>query len=148
MASGKGNTNAAGILQAIYQAVFTDLSTLLANAGSPATDLYVSLHTANPTAAGNQGSFEAAYTGYARQAIARSAVGFTLTSETITNAAAVTFPASSTGPETETYVGIGLSGTTGDSGTLLWFGQLTSPLVVNNGITPSIPIGDLAITEA
>ena len=40
MASGKGNTNAAGLLQAIYQAVFTDLSTLLANAASPGTTLY------------------------------------------------------------------------------------------------------------
>jgi hypothetical protein len=148
MASGKSNTNAAGILQAIYQATFTDLSTLLANAGSPATNLYVSLHTANPGATGNQGTSEAAYTGYARVAVARTSSGWTLTAESITNAAAITFGASTSGPETETYVGIGLSGTTHDTGTLLWFGALTSSLIVNPGITPSIAAGQLSITES
>ena len=75
MASGKGNTNAAGLLQAIYQAVFTDLSTLLANAASPGTNLYISLHKANPGATGNQSTSEATYgggTGYARVAVART----------------------------------------------------------------------------
>ncbi|MGB8834040.1 MAG: hypothetical protein WCC95_17960 [Candidatus Sulfotelmatobacter sp.] len=148
MASGKGNTNAAGILQAIYQATFSDLSTLLANSASPATNLYVSLHTANPGAAGNQGTSEAAYTNYARVAVVRTNVGWTLTGETITNASVINFPASGSGPETETYVGIGLSGSAHDSGTLLWFGALTSSLVVNSGITPSIAASALSITEA
>jgi hypothetical protein len=146
MASGKGNTNAAGILQAIYQAVFTDLSTLLANAGSPLTTLYVSLHTANPGATGNQSTSEAAYTSYARQAVARTTGGWTLTSETITNAAAINFPAATGGSETETYVGIGTASS--GSGILLWFGALTSPLAVSSGITPVIAIGQLSITEA
>ncbi len=148
MASGKGNTNAAGILQAIYQATFSDLSTLLQNAGSPATNLYVSLHTANPGATGNQGTSEAAYTSYARVAVARTTGGWSLSGETITNIATINFPAAAGGSESETYVGIGLSGSAHDSGTLLWFGQLTSPLAVSSGITPSIAASQLSITEA
>src|SRR5271157_196176 len=50
MASGKGNTNAFGYLKAVYQAVFSDLTTLWQNSGSPATPLFISLHTANPGA--------------------------------------------------------------------------------------------------
>ena len=86
MASGKGNTNAAGLLQAIYQATFTDLNTLLANSASPLTNLYVSLHTANPGAGGAQNTSEAVYTSYARVAVARSTGGWTLSGETISNA--------------------------------------------------------------
>ena len=156
MASGKGNTNAAGILQAIYQATFTDLSTVLANAASPITNIYVSLHTADPfTTAGSgtigtQNASEATYgggTGYARVAVARTTGGWTLTNETITNASAITFGACLGGSgETETYVGIGTAST--GTGILLWYGQLTSSLAVSNGITPSIASGSLSITES
>jgi hypothetical protein len=150
MASGKGNTNAFGYLKAVYQAVFTDLSTIWQNAGSPATNLYISLHTANPGATGTQSTSEATYgggTGYARVAVVRSSAGFTITNETITNAAIITFGACVGGTgETETYVGIGTASS--GAGILLWFGQLTTPLAVSGGITPSIAIGALSITEA
>ena len=142
----KGNINAAGILQAVYQAVFTDLSTLLANAASPATNLYISLHTAALSAGSSQNTSEAAYTSYARVAVARTTGGWTLTGETITNAAAINFPAATGGSETETYVGIGLASS--GAGTLLWFGALTQSLAVSNGITPSIALGALSITES
>ena len=146
MASGKGNTNAFGYLKAVYQAVFSDLSTLWQNSGSPATNLYISLHTANPGAGGSQNTSEAAYTSYARVAVARTSGGWTITGETITNAAVINFPTATGGSETETYVGVGLASS--GAGTLLWFGQLTSSLAVSNGITPSIAIGALSITEA
>jgi hypothetical protein len=149
MASGKGNTNAFGYLKAVYQAVFTDLSTIWQNAGAPATNLYISLHTANPGATGTQSTSEATYgggTGYARVAVARTTGGFTITSETITNAAVINFGACVGGTgETETYVGIGTAPS--GAGILLWFGQLTSSLAVSNGITPSIAAGALSITE-
>src|SRR5208337_1457981 len=122
MASGKGNTNAFGYLKAVYQAVFTDLSTIWQNAGSPATNLYISLHTANPGATGTQSTSEATYgggTGYARVAVIRTSAGFTITNETITNAAAINFGACVGGTgETETYVGIGTASS--GPGILLW----------------------------
>ena len=147
MASGKDNNNSIGFLSMIYQAVQTaDMVGIFRNDAAPLTNLYVSLHTANPGAGGAQNTSEAAYSGYARQAVVRTSAGWTLTGETITNAAAITFPAASSGPETETYVGIGtlVSG----AGVLLWFGQLTAPLVVNNGISPNIAIGQLSVTES
>jgi hypothetical protein len=150
MASGKGNTNSAGLLAAIYQAVFTNLTTFLANSASPATNLYVSLHTANPGASGNQSTSEATYgggTGYARVAVARTTGGWSLSGQTMSNVAAITFGACVGGSgETETYVGVGSAAS--GAGTLLWFGALTSSLAISNGITPSIAIGALSITEA
>lgn len=147
MASGKGNSNAQFVLEAIFQAVFTAIADLAENAsGSPLTNLYVSLHTSNPTASGNQTSNEAAYTSYARVAVARTTGGWSITSETMSNVAAISFPAATGGTETEEYIGIGTASS--GSGTLLYFGALTSNLAVSSGITPSIPIGDLTITEA
>jgi hypothetical protein len=146
MASGKGNNNSILYLGAIFQAVFTGVPSLLANAGSPLTNLYVSLYTANPGASGNQTSNEAAYTSYARVAVARTVSGWSISSETIANVAAVTFPACTGGTETENYVGIGTLATL--AGNLLWFGQLTTPLAVSAGITPSFAIGALTITES
>jgi hypothetical protein len=146
MASGKGNTNAAGLLAAVYQAVFTNLTSLLANSGSPLANLFVSLHTANPGATGSQTTSEAAYTSYARVSVARTTGGWSLSGQTITNVAAINFPAATGGSETETYVGIGTL--TSGAGTLLWFGQLTSSLAVSSGITPSIAIGALSVNEA
>jgi hypothetical protein len=43
-----------------------------------AGNLYVSLHTADPGAAGNQTTNECAYTSYARVAVERSATGWTV----------------------------------------------------------------------
>ena len=146
----KGNQNAAGILQAMYQAVFTDLNTLLANSGTPLTTLYVSLHTASPGANGNQSTNEANYgggSGYARVGVARTTGGWTLVNQTITNAAQITFGACSGGSgEIETYIGIGTAAS--GPGTLLWFGQITIPLNVSSGATPIISAGSLTVTES
>lgn len=145
MASEKGNLNSQLFLEAIFQAVFTSITGLLANAASPLTNLYVSLHTADPTAAGNQSSSEAAYTGYARVAVARTTSGWSITGETISNVGAINFPACTGGSETETYIAIGTAAT--GTGTLLWAGALTSSLAVSNGITPSVAAGQLQVTE-
>lgn len=156
MASGKGNNNAIDLLKLIFQATVSTTGwnvtgfTLAANGGgTPATNLYISLHTANPGAGGSQNTSEAAYTGYLRVAVVRTSSGWSLSSETMSNVAAITFPTSTSGPETETYIGIGLNSIAQSStGVLLWFGQLTNALTVNNGITPSVAIGALTITEA
>ena len=147
MASGKGNNNSIGFLEMIFQATQSaDYVGWVRNDTSPATNLYVSLHTANPGAGGSQNTSEAAYTSYARVAVARTTGGWSISGETISNVAAVTFPAATGGSETETYVGIG-SASSG-AGILWWFGALTSSLAVSNGITPSFAIGALTITES
>lgn len=146
MAGEKGTLNSIAWLQLIFQGVvFASLNTLVANATSPLTTLYVSLHTADPTASGNQSSNEAAYTGYARQAVVRSSAGWLISNETISNVNAINFPVCTGGSETETYIGVGTAPT--GNGVLLWAGPLTSGLAISNGFMPSFAIGQVTITE-
>ena len=146
MAGEKGNFNSIGFLEMIFQAVQTaSYVGLVRNDTSPITTLYVSLHTGDPTASGNQSSNEAAYTGYVRIAVARSSGSWSISNETITNVSTVNFPACTSGSETESYVGVGTAAS--GPGVLLWAGPLISGLAITPGITPSFAAGALQITE-
>lgn len=105
---------------------------------------YISLHTANPNETGTQTTSEAAYGSYARQSVARSTAGWTVTSGVADNDAAITFPAATSGSETETHFGIG-SDVSGVGNLNIW-GALTAGLTVSAGITPSFAIGALDVT--
>jgi len=114
---------------------------------STAGSLFVSLHTADPGAGGNQTTSEAAYTSYARVAVARSSGGWTISGSSptsVSNAAAVTFPACTGGSETETWFDIGRD--TSGTGELMFSGPLSSSLSVSSGITPSFAIGACVAT--
>lgn len=111
-----------------------------ATAGS----FYVSLHTADPGEAGDQSTSEVAYTSYARVAVARSAGGWTLTAQTISNTALVQFPTATGGTATATYFGIGTD--SAGAGNLLMSGALTSSLSISNGIQPQFAAGALTVT--
>lgn len=112
---------------------------------SPLTNLYVSLHTADPTEAGNQTSNEATYTDYARVAVARTAGGWTVTGDEAVNAAAIVFPEASGGTNTITHFAIGeLASGAGD---IYYIGTLTASLAVSTGIEPQFAAGDLSVTE-
>jgi hypothetical protein len=105
-----------------------------------AGSFYIQLHTADPTATGNQTSFESAYTNYARQAVARSSGGWTVTGSSPTiaeNAAAITFPQSGSS-ETETHSSLGRASSS--TGEILWYGPLGASLAVASLITPSFAI--------
>lgn len=108
-------------------------------------NLYISLHTADPGEAGTQATNEAAYTSYVRQAVVRSAAGWTVAGNTVDNAGVITFPTSGSGPETETHFGIGAE--SAGATLLLYSGALTASLVVNIGVTPEFAIGDCNVTE-
>jgi hypothetical protein len=112
-----------------------------ATAGS----LYVSLHTADPGEAGNQGTSETVYTNYARVAVARTAGAWVISGDTASNAALVQFPQCGATGATITYVGVGVSPTAGDSGQLLFSGQLSSALTVANLIQPQFAAGDIDV---
>jgi len=74
----------------IYQAVA--IANLADNAAaSPLTNIQVALHTAFPTLAGDQTNSEIVYTGYARVAVARTSGGWTVTTNSVSPVAAVTF---------------------------------------------------------
>jgi len=108
---------------------------------------YIALHTQNPTSSGTQSSYEAAYTGYARVAVARSSAGWIIAGNqptSISNAAVVTFPVSNGNPETETYFSIGTASV--GAGQILISGALTTPVYVSVGITPIFAIGSIVTT--
>lgn len=146
MAGGKGNTTSADFLKAWYQATAT--ANIVDNAAtSPLTNLYVALATGTLTAASSQTTNEAAYTGpYARVAVVRTSSGWSVSSQTVSNVAAITFPTCTGGSETETYFSVGTASS--GTGKVLHWAPLTASLAVSNGITPSFAIGALTVTES
>jgi hypothetical protein len=116
-------------LDALLTAVFTGTwSTIAQNAGSPATNLYLSLHTADPGSGGSQNTSETSYTNYARIAVVRTTSGWTTslgsgtTFSAAVNAAIEAFAACGATGATLTHWGLGLSST--GAGTLLAAGPL------------------------
>ena len=112
------------------------------------SNLEIHLHTANPDVTGITTSFEATYTGYSASApyqVARTAGGWTLTSQTMSNVAAIEFGLCSGGTNAITYVSIAPAGST----EILYVGALSSGGVsVSTGIQPRFAIGALTVTEA
>ncbi len=109
-----------------------------------AGSLYLSLHTADPGEAGNQTTNEAAYTSYARKAVARSGAGWTVAGNSAVLAANADFVTATGGSETETYFGIGTDPS--GAGTLLYSGTISPNIVVSNGVTPTLTTGT-TVTE-
>jgi hypothetical protein len=109
---------------------------------STAGSFYISLHTADPGEAGTAVTSEATYTNYARVAVARSSAGFTISGNSVSNAALVTFPACGASGNTITHFGI--VETSSGAGALHFSG--TASLSVSSGITPQFAIGALTTT--
>jgi hypothetical protein len=132
----KGNTFINDLLKLIFNA--TAIANIADNAAtSPLTNLFVSLHTASPGAAGTQSTSEAAYTGYGRATVARTTGGWTAASAQSTSpVATIAFSPATAGTETETHFGIGVavSGAT----KLICFGTITPNIPVSNGTTPQL----------
>ncbi len=121
-----------------------DAGGLLQSVGE--NSFHISLHTGNVISDTStlQTDTEAAYTGYARQAVGRNVSGWTVSGGTVANDALITFPISTSGPETETDVGIGFA--TSGAGVLQIYSTLDADLIVNNGVTPEFAISALAIS--
>lgn len=131
----KGNTFENDLLKAIFNA--TPIANLLDNAASsPLTNLYVSLHTADPGEAGDQTTSEATYTSYARVAVARTSGGWTVTGNSVSPASAITFPAGTGGSGTVTHFGVGTASS--GAGKLLYSGTVSPNIVTGSGITPQL----------
>ena len=141
---GKSSTFDNDFLKMVFNA--TAIANIADNAAtSPLTNLYVALHTADPTAAGTQSSSEATYTGYARVAVARTSGGCTVTGASVSPAAAITFPACTAGTNTIIYwsVGVASSGAT----KILYSGAVSPSISVSSGVTPQLTTGS-TVTES
>ena len=145
MAGYKGSTFCNDLLKLIFNA--TNISLLADNtATTPLTNLYVSLHTADPTAGGTQLSSEATYTSYARVAVARTSGGWTVTGASTSPVATISFPQCTGGTNTITNFAIGTV-TTGGAGKILYSGAISPTISVSNLVTPQLTTST-AITEA
>jgi hypothetical protein len=141
---GKSTTFSSDLLKLIFNA--TAIANMADNAASsPLTNLYVSLHTADPGAGGNQTTNEAAYTSYARVAVARSSGGWTVTSNSVSPASTVSFPACTGGSSTVSYFAVGTASS--GTGKILYSGTVTPNISVASGVTPQLTTAS-TITES
>ena len=139
----KGNTFENDILKLIFNA--TAIANLADNAASsPNTNLYVSLHTADPGEAGDQTTNETSYTSYARVAVARSGSGWTVTNNSVSPAANIDFPECTGGSATITHFGVGTASSS--TGKLLYKGAVSPNISVSSGVIPRLKTTS-AITE-
>lgn len=139
----KGNTFENDLLKAIFNA--TAIANLLDNAASaPLTNLYVSLHTADPGETGDQTTSEATYTGYARVAVARTTGGWVVTANSVSPVAVIEFPNGTGGSGTITHGAIGTAPT--GVGKILYSGTVTPNIVSGNGVQPRLTTAS-TITE-
>lgn len=115
-------------------------------AASPLTNLYLSLHTADPGIGNAQTTNEVAYTNYVRIAVARTVGGWTVSTNSATNAALAQFAQCGASGATITHVAIGTAAS--GAGNVLYAGALNSPLTVSNGIQPQFATGALVTQES
>lgn len=141
----KSTTTCNNILALIFNATaWADIAEN--DSSSPNTNLYVSLHTADPGVGGSQTTNEAAFTNYARVAVARTTSGWSAPSGGATaNAALIQFPQCGASGATVTHVAIGTASS--GTGLVLYAGALNSSLAVANLIQPQFATGDLDVTE-
>lgn len=132
------------LLKLIFNAV--SIAGLADNtATSPNTNIYVSLHTADPGVGGSQTTSEAAYTGYARVAVARTSSGWTVTGGSVSPAATISFPAGTGGSGSGTNFAVGTAAT--GAGKILYTGSISPTIAFGNGVPPQLTTAT-AITES
>jgi hypothetical protein len=130
----KGNTFETDILALIFNA--TTIADLAENdTSSPAANLTVALHTADPGEAGTQSTSETAYTGYARVSVARTSGGWTVASGSVSPAANIDFAECTASPGGAiTHFSVG----TGVSNKLLYSGTVTPNITMAVGVIPRL----------
>ena len=139
----KSNAFESDLLNLIFNA--TAIANIADNASaSPLTNLYVSLHTSDPGEAGNQSTNETAYTSYTRIAVARTAGGWTITSNSVSPVAAIDFPECTGSTSTITHFAVGTAST--GTGKILYSGTVTPNISVSSGVTPRLTTSS-TITE-
>lgn len=139
----KGNTFENDVLLLTFNATLASHLGVLSTTGN--ANLYVSLHTGDPGEGGSQTTSECAFGSYARQAVARTGSGWTVSGNTADNAATISFPECSSGSETVTHVAIGTS--VSGTGQILYSGALNASRSVSSGITLQFAAGSLEVTE-
>ena len=131
----KGDTFENDWMKLVFNA--TTIGNIADNAASsPLTNVYVSLHTADPGEAGNQTTNEATYTSYSRVAVARSSSGWTVSGNSASPVANINFPACTGGTNTITHFSVGTASS--GTGKILYSGTVSPNISVSSGVTPQL----------
>lgn len=131
----KSNAFETDILGLLFNA--TAIANIADNAATgPLTELFVSLHTADPGEAGTQATNETTYTGYARVGVARTSGGWSVAGNSVSPVADITFGEDTAGTGTITHAGIGVASSGATK--LLYSGTVTPNIVLGVGVTPII----------
>lgn len=140
------NSFETAVLQLVFEnANFANIGDATGLRGSTtAGSFYIALYTADPGETGTATTNEATYTSYARVAVARSTAAWTVSGNSVTNDATISFPACTGGTNTITHFGV--VETSSGAGALHFSGALASSLAVSSGITPSFSASQLTIT--
>lgn len=129
------NAAETAIMSLIFNA--TAWANMADNAGtSPQTDIAVALHTADPGEAGDMSTSEVAYTSYAREDVARTSGGWTVTDNSVSPAANIDFTAGTGGSGTVTHFSTGKTG--GGATAIHMSGTVTPNIVTGSGVTPRL----------
>jgi len=107
--------------------------------------IYTALHTADPGDTGNASTNEVSYTGYARVGITRGA-GFTVTGNSVSPAANITFPASTGGGATATHFSYSVAST--GTAKILYSGTVSPSIVITSGGQAPVLTTASAVTES
>lgn len=139
----KGDTFENDLLKLIFNA--TAIANIADNAAAtPLTNLYVSLHTADPGEGGSQTTSETSYTGYARVAVARNSGGWVVTGASVSPAAAIAFGLWTAGAGTITHWAVGTASS--GAGKVLYSGTVTPNITLGSGVVPTLTTAS-TITE-
>lgn len=131
----KGNTYENDLLKLIFNA--TAIANIADNAAaSPLTNLWISLHTADPDETGNQTTSEATYGAYSRVSVARTTAGWAVVNNTVNPVANIVFPQCTSGSNTITHAAIGTASS--GTGKILYKGAVTPNIAVTTGVTPRL----------
>ena len=130
----KGDTFENDLLKLIFNATaIADLAE--DDTTSPATTLTVALHTSDPGEGGTQSTNETAYTNYARQTVARTSGGWTVTNNSVSPVANIDFPECGATPGAAiTHFSVG----TGVANKLLYSGTVSPSITMATGVIPRI----------
>lgn len=135
--AGFGDTFENDLCKFIFNAV--DISGIGASTGI--TNIWLGLHTADPTDAGLQGDSEGGYPQYTRKSVVRTAGGWVVTNNSVSPVASIDFPQNtSTSTGTFTHASIGVTSAAA-GGKILAYGAISPTINFSQNVTPRITTG-------
>lgn len=110
------------------------------------TNLYLSLHTADPGVGGTQTTSEISYTGYARLALVRNTTGeWQVSGKVVQNQIARLFGAM-TGGAGGVVTHLAIGELSSGAGIVLSSGAVSPNITVSSGVQPNFPAGAVVLT--